>query len=161
MIKDTPQQLSEIINNPAAHKFALDICSVLRFWDAVSVGQASSVAEVNQSMWTAVVDIPQNEFYRTHFDVLHPLVTSAILDWMTAVQIEMKAKASMAEIEHAYACRQSYISLLVMVAACAGGPAYASRAGPLIRAALDDGGLKKYITELKKRPLPQAPGEGK
>ena len=101
--------------NAPAFQFMNDITEVFHFWDdLVDRDRPLTDADVNMQMCRALLTLPRNSFYQTHFARLTTLVDNSIRNWMTATTLEREGTEGDREI--AFILRSSYADLLVEVA---------------------------------------------
>lgn len=101
--------------------------------------------DIDKAFWTALIELPSNEFYRANEAVLRPLLAQSIINW----QIANKLEANDERLEIAYIIRSSYIDLAVMCALIIGGAEHASGVGVALRMWNHGETPKEYLDHLK------------
>lgn len=124
------------------------IVSVLHVWDdLIDHDHDIDDDDVNAAFTAALVHIPNNRFYRDHFDKLNPLLMSAINNWHVANLLEKTDDEE--ELRIAFISRSSYIDLITQVAYICGGNEAVVRFGPAIRKFAHSEGWEGYLDNLK------------
>lgn len=78
--------------------------------------------ELHTLIWSTLVSLPQNPFFRANQDVLWPLVATAILKWHGSNQTEENFKAD----AMSFAWRAGYYDIVLMVVGIVHGHKYAA-----------------------------------
>lgn len=125
----------------------LMFCDVLHTWDDL-VDQDKPVAPeaISKAFRTALVEIPQNKFYRRHFDELAPLVDHFILSWLTANRFE--ADGDIDALRIAFIARSDYMALFLRSIQIVSGFEYAASVAPEIRRYWHAEGWDGYLVNL-------------
>jgi hypothetical protein len=94
--------------------------AIVETWDDLVDGD-KPVPEgaINSAFHKALIDLPRNAFYRQHFNVLNPLIESAILDWTAANVMEHRRDGD--DLRRAYVLRSNIFNLTTMAARIIGG----------------------------------------
>jgi len=125
------------------------IRDVLHFWDdLIDKDKAVPDADINQSMFKALVAIPGNSFYREHQDKLLPVLTNAIANWHTANQFEQTADRD--RLEQAFVIRSDYANVLIQMAYLVGGYDWMIQVTPMIRAMWTTENFSAYLSNLQR-----------
>lgn len=74
---------------------------------------------VNHAFYKALVTLPRNPFYARNFTLLNPVLESAILDWLTANDLEARKEGD--DLHMAYALRCASQAVTVLCARIIGG----------------------------------------
>lgn len=134
--------------HPAAIELVKDFVYVAHLWDdLIDRDRPRSDEHINAAFWKALVDIPMNPFYQTHFRWLHPVVTTAITNWEAATRMEREGRD--ADLEISYITRSSYTDLIIQSAYLIGGREHAREVTPTIRRFIHQEGFAKYKANLK------------
>lgn len=100
------------------------ITSILHSWDdLIDKDKRLTDAQINECFWQALVVLPRNKFYAKYFAELNPILISAILNWITANQLEddyLFHGDTMAS-EIAFIIRSTYCELVIQSAMLIGG----------------------------------------
>lgn len=133
--------------NQAAAQFLSTVVSVLHTWDdLIDRDKPVSPEEINAAFVSALIDLPRNQFYVRHFDLLNPLLLSAINNWMVANQLE--STLDMEDKRIAFISRSSYVDLITQVAFLLGGADWVNEIGPQIRRFTHSEGWEGYLKNL-------------
>lgn len=134
--------------NPAAAQFLMDMVEVLHLWDdLIDMDRPVPPEAINDAFRMALVDIPRNPFYQSNFDLLNPVLLSAINNWHVANILE--AGDAEDDLRIAFISRSSYIDLITQVAYIVGGDEWVRHIGPDIRRFAHSEGWVKYQDNLK------------
>lgn len=111
--------------NQAALEFLAAFHQIIEVWDDLidKDNQVSDVA-INAAFHIALISLPRNPFYREHFNVINPVIDSAILDWLAANELEKSTKEC--DLREAYVLRCSCLSVTVQCAKIIGGVEWAA-----------------------------------
>jgi hypothetical protein len=134
--------------NRSAEDFLALICDIAHTWDDL-IDKDVTVDDptINDVFYSAMVMLPRNEFYRANFDLLHPLVISAIDNWKVANILEATDDAGDKRI--AFISRSSYVNVALQVAHLIGGPVWAAEIGPELRRFVHGEGWDAYLASLE------------
>lgn len=134
--------------NQAALEFCAGIVDIAALYDdLIDKDKPLTDDQIHYLMWTAMVTLPRNAFYRQFFDLLNPLVMNTIQNWKIANVLE-KTQAGKEDLPIAFIIRSSYADILRMVAHILGGDAYAMECGIAIRRYVHDEGFESYRAEM-------------
>jgi len=121
-----------LMGNEDAIAFVLDLWNVVCTWDdLVDKDKPRTDAEINAAFETALIDLPRNAFYAEHFNILNPLVASAILDWHTSNALN--AAGGEQNVREAFHLRCSGYDIVTMSAKLIGGNELAIAANASLR----------------------------
>ena len=125
-------KISEVLlGDVAAVDFFMQIHGILHLVDDLTDrDKPVSNEAIEKGMWSALVDLPRNPFYRRHFDTLNPIVANSILNWGAANEFE---KHDDARLEIAFVIRSDYANVLIQSAYLVGGKDWAVKVTPIIR----------------------------
>lgn len=141
--------LGFVAGDPGAALFIRQVFLVAHAWDdLIDRDRVLADAEIMRCFWTALIDLPVNEFYRRHFAVLHPILLNAIVNWVAATTLERQGNVKDKSI--AFILRASYIDLLTMAAILAGGRDWGLEVAPEIRRWAHAENFGEYLDNLKK-----------
>ena len=90
--------------------------------------------QVNAMMMMALVEIPQNNFFRNHYLELMPVVQHCLMTWLDANTLE--AVGDERDLQVSYIIRSVTTDLIIHVAGIVGGIAWRRQAGLAIRQAI-------------------------
>jgi cyclopropane fatty-acyl-phospholipid synthase-like methyltransferase len=125
------------------------IRDVLHFWDDLIDGDKPINREyINQSMFTALVDIPACPFFIKHRDSLQPVLVNAIANWHAANAFEHAKDDGLLDL--AYVVRSDYANLLIHSAYLVGGHDWMLAVTPSIRKAWTSESLTNYKANLQR-----------
>lgn len=144
------QKISQaLLGHEQAISLFMLIRDVLHFWDDLIDGDKSiTQADINLSMFKALVAIPENRFYRDHQDKLLPVLTNAIANWQTANQFEQTSDIDL--LEQAFVIRSDYANLLIQMAYLVGGYDWMIQATPMIRSMWTTENFAAYLSNLQR-----------
>ena len=143
-----------------AANFLCAIVDVLHVWDDL-IDQDSNLTlnAINGAFTAALIGLPNNPFYAKHFQVLNPILLSAINNWHVANVLENGS--SEADKRIAFISRSSYIDLITQVAYIVGGHEWVMHVGPDIRRFAHGEGWEGYLQNLKQEQDERALRQGK
>lgn len=102
----------------------LAVHDVVEVWDDLIDKDVEVCPEmINAAFYAALVTIPRNRFYQAHFELLNPIIESAILDWHTANALENRKNGD--DLHTAYVLKCTGQSLTVLCARIIGGVSWA------------------------------------
>ncbi len=147
-MKEQREFLDEILCGDAE---AVALCEMLggisQVWDDLIDGDAEvSAAEINQAFFAAIVELPANPFYFRHFARLHPLIASAVFDWMASNELE---KTGSHDRTLAFVLRDNLSAVVTQCASITGGYAWAQQNAARIRRYFHDETLQDYLGGLR------------
>ena len=84
--------------NEEAARFVAQLCDVAHTWDDL-IDRDTPVSEeaINRCFESALLRIPANPFYQTHFAALSPLLFTGVLGYLTANRMERSGDAHQIE----------------------------------------------------------------
>ena len=115
----------------SAMAFIILIHEIAEIWDDLIDEECVDSCRTNRAFAAALVDLPRNAFYRENFGTLSPLVEMAILDWLTANELEKSKDRE--KLRSAYVLRCGAMGLIVMSARIIGGSAWANNVNTEMR----------------------------
>lgn len=141
------QMIRDVLKDDDAVAFVTELCTALHLWDDMVDGD-KPVPEraVREAFRSLLVTLPANRFYRKHFDRIHPLFDTAIVNWLTANQFE--AKGGDERLRLAYVIRSDYINVVLKCAQLLHGFEYGLRVAPVLRAWWHAEGWDGYLKAL-------------
>lgn len=121
------QGLLELLcGNRDAAQFVLDICRVSHAYDdLIDRDKPVSEASIHDMVWTLLVTIPVNPFYRAHENTLRPVLITSIMNWRAS--IDMERSRSDEELRIAHVTRYSLADALLLCMVLTGGHEHAAR----------------------------------
>jgi hypothetical protein len=115
-------------------------------WDDLIDGDAVSASEINRMMWLAIVEIPNNPFYKQHADNIQHMLASIIQDWFTANDLEQGGEH---DKNIAFVLRDKLVSFVCYIALLTGGYDWAAKVNPEITRYFFTEDLEAYKAGLK------------
>ena len=139
--------LRMVRGNRAAYDFLTTMFEVLHFWDdLIDNDREVTPEEVNRSMWSALVTIPENSFFQQNFSQLMPLLKVAIFNWQAANVMERSQDTLDKQI--AFVLRSTYVDLVSMCAYIVGGRDWAHEVALEARRQTSSEGFDDYLDAL-------------
>ena len=121
--------LSLLLGNTAAFDFCWKIAALSECWDdLIDKDKPMSDQTINAAFYDALVAIPSNAFYQKHFDLLQPVISNVIVQWLASN--EMVKSGVPIQIERAHFLRYLGVSVWVQAAFIIGGSNYAVEVTP-------------------------------
>ena len=134
--------------NQEAANFLTVMVSVLHVWDdLIDKDKPVAPQTITNTFIAALVALPRNPFYGRHFDVLNPVLMSAINNWLVANELEFGDDEDDKRI--AFISRSSYVDLITTVAFIVGGLDWVKEIGPSIRRFAHSEGWEGYLVNLQ------------
>lgn len=134
-------------NDESAVAFFIMLRGALHFWDdLIDKNRPVSPEAINGVMFSILVDLPNNAFYREHFDELRPILTTAIANWSASNEFE--AGDDIRRLQIAFIARSDYINILIYCTYLVGGRAWMLEMAPLIRDQWTVEDFPKYLDNL-------------
>lgn len=137
--------LDVLKGNESAVEFCLLLGAISQSWDDLIDGDKE--VAVNRMMVQALVDLPCNQFYRSYFDFLQPIIQSCIIDWLSSNVLE---QGSVHDKTISFVLRDSLTAVFIQCASIVGGMPWAIAQAPRIRRAFHDEKIIPYLRGLKK-----------
>ena len=139
--------LKQCLNNDIA---AIALCeclfSISQVWDdMIDKDILVSGDTLNKTFWLLLFDLPSNPFYLEHHEFLMPIVQLAVIDWLSANELE---RGSDHDKELAYVLRNSLTAVVIACARIIGGYEWMLKYTPIIRRFFQDESLINYKKEL-------------
>lgn len=132
--------------NASAVEFLRGAFAVAHFYDdLIDRDKVIDDAQVHAAMFQALVLMPRNAFYRTHFEDLNAVLANAITNWQIATELE-RAGGTPGK-RTAYVLRASYVDLVTHCALLVGGQAWARQVGVEVRLLAEP--YAEYLTNLE------------
>ena len=139
-----------LLENDDATDLCANVYFVAHFFDdLIDRDVALDDATILKALWATMVDIPRNRFYREHFDLINPVVMTAIHSWMTATGWEKAGGMCLDRAATAFVIRSDYLNVLLMCATIVGGPHYSASMASWLREQFHSEGVSKYYRRLK------------
>ena len=147
MLKDQTELLNKVLRgDPFAISFCSIIWGVSQVWDdLVDKDRELTANDINKTMWDLLVTLPNNPFYRDNFDILNPLVQSAIVDWLDSNDLVNGNTESKVV---AYVLRDSISTIIIHCARIIGGFDWMREISIEVREALYDEPIENYLGDL-------------
>lgn len=105
-----------------------------------------AAAQIQESYWKALIELPRNPFYVEHFALLNGAMQTAFLNWQIANQLEQTAGAQPKQV--AFILRSSYTDLIALCAWIIGGSDWAIQVGVESRLRASGEGFITYQANL-------------
>lgn len=140
-------QLSVFLKADAdAVRLCQNLFALTQVWDdLVDADKAVAPEDVNQAFWTALVELPQNPFYRRHAEQLQPVIRTALADWLDATVLETGTGH---ERTLAYVLRDTVGNVVSQCAYLLGGYQWMRAVSPDVRRMIHDETLDGYLRRL-------------
>lgn len=143
--KEIIKRLAEY--NPEAGIFIENILDLSSTWDdLIDRDKQASDSSINRAFQIALVDLPRNKFYMSHFTDLNPILVVAIENWHMANTMERGKMTDMIPVS--FIIRSSYVDIITMTAMILGGHSLAQEIGIAARRFAHDEGIGGYIVAL-------------
>lgn len=144
--------LREVLPNaPAARDFCTTLFHISQVLDDLIDGDKSLAQEaVIHAFWRALIDLPENPFYREHEPFLRPLMASALQDWTDSVTLERAGDEHSRHI--AFVLRDQLAGLVVQCSRLVGGYSWMVKTGPAIRHHFHEDALSDYLADFEAQP---------
>jgi hypothetical protein len=113
--------------------------------DLIDQDKGVSRERISNAFIKCLSTLPRNAFYREYQLELLPVIEMAMLDWLSANDLE--AGNNRHELSLAYVLRDSLIAVLIRAMTLIGGLDYARRRGAEVRAYFHDETLEDYLQE--------------
>lgn len=123
----TPEALSELLcGNDDAARCVRDIARCSHTYDDL-IDRDKPVADavIHDLIWTLLIALPVNPFYRAHQDVIRPVLITGILNWQAATDIERSGCEE--ELRLAHVMRYAVADVLLICMEITGGHEHAMR----------------------------------
>ncbi|MCE3025719.1 hypothetical protein [Salinicola sp. DM10] len=114
--------------------------------DIVDGDTRVSAGDVIRSYWEALIELPENPFYRQNETYLRPLLASALQDWTDSTVLERTGQQHDATL--AFVMRDQLAGVVVQCARLVGGYDWMREVGPVIRQYFHDERLHGYLSGL-------------
>lgn len=115
--------------------------------DIVDGDKHVSAGAVIRSYWEALIELPENPFYRQHEGYLRPLMAAALQDWTDSTMLERTGQQHDASL--AFVLRDQLAGVVVQCARLVGGYDWMRETGPLIRRFFHGERLDDYVAGLE------------
>lgn len=133
--------------NDAAVAFVEMLGDVSQTWDdLVDADFEVEPARITTAFRIALLELPLQPFYAAHFQRLFPLVEAAVMDWLTANQLEAGDRHDRSV---AFVIRDSLTAVVIAAAGIVGGPDWAIGRAAEIRRFFHDEALETYLEGLE------------
>ncbi|MGE8565148.1 hypothetical protein D3C85_135010 [compost metagenome] len=158
------QLLTWFKGNAAAADYVDMVCRIAHLWDDL-IDRDKDVPDedINQGFFEALIRLPRNAFYRSHFDHLNAVLINAVSNWQIATKLERDGGNYEKSI--AFVLRSSYADLITQSALIVGGEKWACQVGEEVRKATHgetyDGYIKNLTQEASDRARMKAARQAK
>jgi len=146
---DVVDEVARLIPGHAeAVGFVAGLLDVIYVWDDLIDRDKPVAAEaVNGAFCRLLVSLPANPFYRRYFDALHPLISAAIVSWLTANTLEASDDEGL-DKQIAFIVRSDYLGVVAKVLELCRGFDFAVAAMPALRRYVHEEGFAAYCQAL-------------
>ncbi len=135
--------------NEDAANFLVAMTEAAHFFDDLYDGDTTiSKEDILTALWSVMVTLPRNEFYRKFFAELQPLVTNAIINWRVANALEGMPRTE-TDLRVAFVVRSSYADLIQQTALICGGPEWAAEVGAEVRRRCHSEPWREYLQSVE------------
>lgn len=124
------------------------VLNVLALWSALERGASITPRALRVALWSLLVELPDNEFYRAHYAALNPIIAALALDLMAAGDLEREPDNERA-LTAAYAARQSWALLLHRCSLIVNGTELTTALAPKIRQFVTSQAFAEYAAEVQ------------
>jgi hypothetical protein len=108
--------------NEDASLFINELFAVWHIWDdLIDKDKPLSDEAINKAFMSALINLPKNRFYQTHFLILNPIMENAFINWIGSNTLEQ----SKGDLSIAFDLRNSYVNIITACANIIGGPLWA------------------------------------
>jgi len=136
-------------SNEDAANFLVAMTEAAHFFDDLYDGDTTiSKDDILNALWSVMVTLPRNEFYRKFFAELQPLVTNAIINWRVANDLEGMPRGEQ-DLRVAFVVRSSYADLIQQTALICGGPEWAAKVGAEVRRRCHSEPWREYLQSVE------------
>lgn len=119
--------------------------AISQTWDdLIDKDKPTTDEDIHKLMWNALVYLPENPFYRTHFLDLHPTIRNIIVDYKVSTEFESGNKT---EQSIAYTLRDNMCQLIIQCAYIIGGYAWMNEIAPTVRRYVHNEDIDIYLKE--------------
>ena len=139
--------LNKILRGDAlAIAFCKELFQVSQVWDDLHDKDKEVDDEtLNKTFWSLLISIPANPFYQRNFDILNPLMQSAIVDWIDSNEL---ARGNTEQKCAAFVLRDTLSTILIHCARLVGGWDWMREISLEVREALyDEDTLSDFMEE--------------
>lgn len=116
--------------NVGAMKFCADMLEIAHTWDDLVDGDDVPADKADAIFRKLMLEIPVNDFYRTNFGFLHPVLILVWAQWDAANKMEANPVKN--DLAKTYMLRASLYQLFHACAVLCGGLDWAAEVGPEI-----------------------------
>lgn len=111
--KQRNELLLRAIGDHDAVDFLLDVFQIGETWDdLVDRDKPLTADDIHRAFWLALVELPNNPFYRRHGAALVPVMATMMNAWMDSVPMEQGGTQQRAV---AYVLRDAYLEIISLV----------------------------------------------
>lgn len=133
--------------NDLATEFIVTLYNILHLVDDLTDrDHVTTTRQMQQGFWDALITLPRNAFYVTHFALLNGALQTAILNWHAANRMEVTEAANAKEV--AYVLRSSYNDLITLCAWIIGGQDWSMKVAYECRLSASREGFAEYQEKL-------------
>ncbi|WBF19795.1 hypothetical protein [Halomonas elongata] len=138
-------------NNPSAVAFCETVFEISQVLDDLIDGDAQlDQGTVIRAFWRALIDLPDNPFYRQHEPFLRPQLATALQDWTDSVTLERSGDEHDRHL--AFVLRDQLSGVVVQCVRLVGGYELMRQVGPTVRRFFHDELLSDYVAGFE-RPV--------
>lgn len=110
--RDDMKELLSLLSLPTqAVEWLVELFDAIQFFDDIADKDEVSRQRLDDVIWSLLVSMPSNPFYREHLAHLSPLIASQILKWQASDKAERSGKAD----EKSFMWRAGYYEIVLSV----------------------------------------------
>ena len=146
----TEKELLELVlqENQDAIEMMGELAKVSQVWDDL-IDRDKEVTDnaINAVFISLLSTLPRNPFYASHLGELQPLIEGAIIDWLTANDLEQSGDAG----PMSWILRDNLSSIAIGAAKIIGGMPWAIEISPIVRKFVHDESIRGYQDGIVRR----------
>lgn len=143
--KDAEVIYNFLMGNKEATDFVLRVYQIFHIWDdLIDKDKEITNEEINKVFWIALIELPDDPFYRANYLMLKPILINSIINWKAANVLEKEK-----EFNISFILRGAYIDILTMCALLVGGVDHCDKVTPQIRMWEHAEGFDNYVNEFE------------
>lgn len=125
----------------SATKLVNDLATVSQVWDdLIDDDKLTGKGRITDAFVILLSDIPRNQFYIEYFSELQPMIEAAMIDWLTANELEKAPEFRRVS----YVIRDNLSAVLICCAKIIGGMAWAIEVSETVRRFTHDEDFEEY-----------------
>ena len=148
MLDDQEYLLYAYKGNTDAIALVLMIAEISHIWDdLIDKDKLVCDAQINRAFAIALLELPRNPYYQSHHIELLPVMTTGVLNWLTANKYEKNTDTEAHALAHVM--RYGIADIALFIAYLIGGQEWAEVVSPELRRRSQKDTLKNYLYEIK------------